>query len=689
MPERSTSKLWTRVVVGATLGSLACAAVAAPTISRLTPPSEKFATGNDDPIIARFLPGQRFDLQATVRPDAGQTIRAVTFKVDGAAVATVASGISGNTSLVPATALTATVPGAVAASLRAYSNVRPGRHTLTVSATQSDGATATASGNFEVVGIAPGLGKVKNIIIMLGDGMGAAHRTAARIVSEGYAQGKAKGQLAMDMPVTGMVMTASLNSIVTDSAPGMANYVNGNKAANNQEGVFPDDTTDAFDNPRVEYLSEYLHRLKGTSLGIVTTADVFDATPAANAVHTSNRGNGTGINDQYLDDRNLTGLKVLLGGGRKWYLPNPSNSTSPQNANGSQRRTSSDYVLPADIVTGWGASVGKLDADRDLIGDFQAAGFQYAPDKTALDAASDGSPLLGLFAFSNMNVAKDKIDGRRGDSTIVDDYGFPDQPMLDEMTQKALDVLDATSPKGFILMAEGASIDKQAHLMDSERWMLDTIEFDRAVGVARDYAKSHPGTLVIVTADHECSGAAIIGASTVTNTVLNDRQGTGTGTDLNGNGSVDAGDSVGLRLGTVGTYDAAKFPQYTIDSDGYPASTDVDNKMLIGYGANADRYETWLTNLKPTQDSQQPFVGAAPLNTYPANPNVRNSGTGFLVTGQVPGEQAVHTATDIPISAYGRGAYMFTGVMDNTDVFFKLGQAAIGGVLSVNLLDRD
>ena len=111
-----------------------------------------------------------------------------------------------------------------------------------------------------------------------------------------------------------------------------------------------------------------------------------------------------------------------------------------------------------------------------------------------------------------MNVAKDKIDGRRGASSVVNDYGFPDQPMLDEMTGKALDVLDATSPKGFILMAEGASIDKQAHLMDSERWMLDTIEFDRAVGVARNFAKNHPGTLVIVTADHECSGAAIIGA---------------------------------------------------------------------------------------------------------------------------------------------------------------------------------
>jgi len=100
--------------------------------------------------------------------------------------------------------------------------------------------------------------------------------------------------------------------------------------------------------------------------------------------------------------------------------------------------------------------------------------------------------------------------------------------------------------------------------------------------------------------------------------------------------------------------------------------------MLIGYGANADRYETWLSNLTPTRDPQQPFADAPPQNTYPADPTVRNKATGFLVTGQVPGESAVHTATDVPLSAYGRGAGAFTGVMDNTDVMFKL--AKIVGV---------
>ena len=217
-----------------------------------------------------------------------------------------------------ATGCLAAVPtNAMIATVRAVSNSKPGIHTLTVTATQSDGQTVSATGNFEVVPLLAGGQKVKNIIIMLGDGMGAAQRTGARIVAGGYAQGKTNTPLAMDtFPVTGMVKTSSLNSVVTDSAPGMSSYVSGNKNNNNEEGVFPDDTIDAFDNPRIEYLSEYLHRTQGKALGLVTTADVFDATPAANAVHTSARGAGTGIVDHYLDDRTLSGLTVLMGGGR-------------------------------------------------------------------------------------------------------------------------------------------------------------------------------------------------------------------------------------------------------------------------------------------------------------------------------------------------------------------------------------
>jgi alkaline phosphatase len=96
-----------------------------------------------------------------------------------------------------------------------------------------------------------------------------------------------------------------------------------------------------------------------------------------------------------------------------------------------------------------------------------------------------------------MNVAKDKIDGRRGTtasvgnstSTVVSAYGFPDQPMLNEMTAKALQVL-SQNPNGFVLMIEGASIDKQAHNMDSERWILDTLEFDYAIENVRNFVSN-------------------------------------------------------------------------------------------------------------------------------------------------------------------------------------------------------
>jgi alkaline phosphatase len=560
------------------------------------------------------------------------------------------------------------------ATVRAVSSVAAGTHEFSVEATQADGQKAVAKGNFEVVPFTAALGpKVKNIIILLGDGMGASQRTAARIL-HGYAQGKAVQPLAMDtFSATALVKTASLNSIVTDSAPGMTAYVSGNKNNNNEEGVFPDDTVDVFDNPRIEYLSEYLHRTQGKQLGIVTTADVFDATPAGNAVHSSSRAAGTGIVDQFLDDRGLTGLTVLMGGGRKWFLP----AGTP----GSARSAGNDYAFSAsdahtaDIVKRWGAAAGALDKGRDLIKDFQSAGFGYAATKSDLDKADAGRPLLGLFAFSNMNVALDKINGRRGSdrnglsgASVVDDFGLPDQPMLDEMAAKALAVLKR-APRGFVLMIEGASIDKQAHNMDTERWMLDTLEFDRAVRVAQDFAAQQGDTLVIVTADHECSGAALIGGATVTDQAL---------AELAAKKGV-----ANLRNGVVGVYEKAGFPRYQLAADGYPQTTDIDYRLLVGYGANADRYEDWRTKKTPQRDVQQAFASEAPLKWYPANALERDDALGdYLVTGQVPGESAVHTATDVPLSAYGPGALAFTGVIDNTDVFFKLAQAAVKGVVA-------
>jgi alkaline phosphatase len=242
--------------------------------------------------------------------------------------------------------------------------------------------------------------------------------------------------------------------------------------------------------------------------------------------------------------------------------------------------------------------------------------------------------------------------------------------MLDEMTAKALDVLDANSPNGFVLMVEAASIDKQAHNMDTERMILETIEFDHAIKVAKDYATENRDTLVLVTADHECAGAVIIGASTVTDVVLQSKTNT----------------AASMRDSVVGNYELAGFPKYTIAADGYPTTTDVDKRLLIGYGANADRYEDWRTNAQPVHDSQQPLDKSLPLSGYPrlntydnASPNdlrpIRDERTGYFITGQVAGSSAVHTGGDIPLSAYGRKAGLFAGTIDNTDVFFSVMEA--------------
>lgn len=621
---------------------------AAPLVTRLNPPSALFSMESAGaPYISRFLVGQRFDLQATIQADAGKTITSATFKIGGTPV--------------PGTVTITPIGGdKFSATLRAYSSGSPGVKILTIDVVDSTNATDTVDGNFEIVGVKLNNGrKAKNVIYLIGDGMGIAHRTAARLTMGNVQMGKASTRLAMDtLPNIALLNVASLNSIVTDSAPGAACYSVGNKSNNNQEGVFPDDTTDKWDNPRVEHMGNYLARTQGKALGIVTTADVEDATPASFAVHTSDRGAGTGICDMFLDEAaSKHNLRVLLGGGRKWFIPSGSSGSGRVNSTTS---TGADYTVPADIVAGWGVPAGTLDPSRNLITDFVTAGFDYAPDKATMTTATADpttTKLLGLFNTGNMDVALDKVGHRRGGPAVGTVSTFPDQPLLEEMTNSALTVLNR-NPQGFVLMVEAASIDKQAHNMDTERWILDTVEMDKAVKACIDFQAANPDTLIVVTADHECAGVNIIGSSAVTNTDLLTRSAQN-GTDT----VAGTKDGTGtLRTNVTALYEAAGFPLYSIAGDGYPVSMDIDRKFLVGYAANADRYEDWLTNPAPN------VVGTS-----------RDTAGDFFVTGQISGSSAAHTASDIPLSAGGRGASLFNGVMDNTDVYFQVMQAAIGG----------
>jgi alkaline phosphatase len=640
-----------RTLQCATLAGLALVAPfasAKPTI-QITPP-----TG------ARFISGQRFDLRVEGK---GTGPFSATLKIDGLSV----PFSSGTQNSLETDGITSAGYGGF--NRRGYMNIEPGLHKITATFKDSTG-TSTATSQFEIIDIG-GAGQVKNVIIMLGDGMGVAHRTAARLVRYGSTAGQPNGYLAMDkFPGTGLVATASLNSIVTDSAPGMSGYVSGNHNFNGQEGVYPANMTNPFYFPRVEYLSEFMARERGASLGLVSTADLEDATPAANAVHTGNRGAGQGIVDQYLDESAHTGLRVLMGGGRRWFLP--------QGDFGSSRSTSNDYAsLPADLQAAWGVVPGVVDPARNLVSDFQAAGFTYI--ETATELAGVGAPnkLLGLFGYGNMNVAFDKIAHRRDPGSdagqIVEDYHAPDQPMLDEMTNTAIKVL-SKNKNGFVLMVEGAHIDKQAHLMDADRSIDEVIEFDKAVAVAQKFA-TKGDTLVLVLADHECSGFSLIGALA------------GGLAHLQGLASDAANQDPAIapeRQKVVGTYDAAGFPQYTIEPDGFPQTFDIDNKILVGFGASGDRYEGWLSKPHPVIDSLLPTTIKTELSGagYVAQPVQREeSAFGFFLRGQAIGrDQAVHTATDIPVSAYSKNDAWreFVGVQTNTDIFFKISQLLFG-----------
>src|SRR5215207_6473386 len=124
---------------------------------------------------------------------------------------------------------------------REWNIEKHGKYELKATLTTADGKKITASSTIEVETIQPIANKAKNVILFVGDGMGPAIRTAARIVSKGLEGGRTRGLLEMDqMEANGLVMTSSLDALVTDSSPGAGAWATGNKSLNNWHGVFPD-----------------------------------------------------------------------------------------------------------------------------------------------------------------------------------------------------------------------------------------------------------------------------------------------------------------------------------------------------------------------------------------------------------------------------------------------------------------
>ncbi|NHI88819.1 MAG: alkaline phosphatase [Candidatus Thorarchaeota archaeon] len=196
----------------------------------------------------------------------------------------------------------------------------------------------------------------------------------------------------------------------------------------------------------LETIVEYA-QTQNKSTGVVSTCRIVDATPATFMTHTDSRNNFDDIAQQIVD----SDVDVLLGGGLKYF-------------NSSQIAT------------------------------MASNGYSVVYNRTELAGVISGK-VFGLFAVDYMDYEYDR--------------NYSVQPSIAEMTNKSISLLSQDSD-GFFLMVEGGKIDLAAHNQDQVRNALDTIAFDKAVKVAKEYVEGHNNTILIVTADHETEGLVVL-----------------------------------------------------------------------------------------------------------------------------------------------------------------------------------
>ncbi len=341
---------------------------------------------------------------------------------------------------------------------------------------------ASAHDRSEAVARAVDGGRARNVILLVGDGMGDSEITIARNYHVGAA-----GRLALDLlPLTGAYTThcvheanPSLPDYVGDSAATATAWATGHKTSNARIS-----TAAGSDQPLKTILE--LAQEKGLRTGNVTTAEVTDATPAALDAHVNHRscqgpadmalcpqykksaGGPGSIAEQTIDHH----VDVLMGGGRKRF---------------------------EQVIDG-GSYAGQTVTQSAI-----AQGYNVVTDAAGLSADISGRKLLGLFAPGNMSLEWGGEPARpypgSGPQRCVEGMRPQSEPSLAAMTRKAIELLDRDR-RGFFLQVEGASIDKRDHAADPCGQIGETVAFDAAVRVVLDYAAEHRDTLVVVTGDH-------------------------------------------------------------------------------------------------------------------------------------------------------------------------------------------
>jgi len=465
-------------------------------------------------------------------------------------------------------------------------------------------------------------GNAKNVIVFLGDGMSLTTVAAARIL-EGQRLGGSGEEHALSweqFPATGLSKTYNTDSQTPDSAGTMTAVATGVKSHMGAIGVSAGKRFDCEDS-RQRHLQSWLRLASdaGLDTGIVTTARLTHATPAATYAHVPDRNwendvdvpedaRAQGCRDiaqQILDFAPGKGPRVLMGGGRGMFLP--AGMRDPE----------------------YDDKVGQRLDGRDLTTEWLAAnpGGAFVWNTAQLRAASNADAVFGLFEHDHMQYEHDRDQG---------DDGEPD---LAEMTRFAIERL-ARDGKGYVLLVESGRIDHANHEGNAFRALDETVAMSRAVQAAAE-ATSTQDTLILVTADHSHT-LNFVGYPTRGNPILGKVRGRVSEDD---DPNAYALDATGLTYTTL-VY--ANGPGYTGASNQQPAGPKIHLH-------------------KPS--SFEPASGRPDLR------EVDTEHPDFMQEALVPMRSESHGGDDVGIWARGPGSEAVRGTVEQNVIYHLIVQA--------------
>ncbi|MEC7689260.1 MAG: alkaline phosphatase [Pseudomonadota bacterium] len=463
-------------------------------------------------------------------------------------------------------------------------------------------------------------GKAKNVILFVGDGMGVSTVTAARIM-EGQMNGDngEENQLSFDrFPFAGLSKTYNVDAQTPDSAGTMTAMMSGVKTdvgvIGVNENIVRGDCSTVAGNELVTALE--LAELAGKSTGIVSTARITHATPAATYAKSADRNwedDGdmpaeaitAGCSDiaaqlvgfeaatEARFGADIDGIEVVMGGGRRSFLPKDAAFNSPDAVSAVE----GDRTDGRDLTAEWSAQY------PDGVYLYDQAGFDGLDTETT-------ERVFGLFNESHMQYDADRANDVAG------------EPSISEMTEAAIKILD-NNDDGFFLMVESGRIDHAHHAGNAYGALTDTIALADAIAVA-DELTDDEDTLIIVTADHG-HVFTIAGYPKRGNPIL------GKVVNVGADEAATAAD--GMPYTTVGYMNGNGFRDL---------GTETDADEIYNYDVNAGR-----------QDLAEVDTTAA----------------GFHQESLIPLSSETHSGEDVGIYAKGPGAFLVNSTNEQSVIF--------------------